>query len=151
MNKLLLAATAALLTAPAIAQAPTLHVSGWARPSVAAQKSAAAYVSVHNAGPGADRLLSVSTPAAAGASIHATSTAGGRARMRSAGALAIAANGRIDMKPGGLHIMLTGLKAPLRAGQKLPLTLRFERAGPVRTAVPIQMSAPAEKHGHHGH
>lgn len=151
MTKLLLALSATTLATPASAQAPALHVAGWARPTVAAQKSAAAYLSIHNAGRTADRLLSVSTPAATGAAVHATSTRGGIVRMRAAGALPIGAGGRIDMKPGGLHLMLTGLKAPLRAGRTLPLTLRFERAGVVRTAVPVQMSAPAESHGHNGH
>lgn len=151
MTKFLPALSAIALAAPASAQAPALHIAGWARPTVAAQKSAAAYVSIHNGGRAADRLLSVSTPAAAAASVHATSTRGGIVRMRAAGALPIGAGSRIEMKPGGLHIMLTGLKAPLRAGQKLPLTLRFERAGLVRTALPIQMSALVENHGHHGH
>jgi hypothetical protein len=63
----------------------------------------------------------------------------------------IGVNQRVAMKRGGLHIMLTGLTAPLRAGQKLPLTLRFERAGLVGASLPITMTAPPENHGHHGH
>lgn len=146
---LIAAAAAALLTFPAAAKAPTLHVSGWARATIAGQSGSAAYLNIHNAGPGADRLIAVATPAAASASLHTTSMAGGVARMRAAGPQAIAQGKLLDMKSGGLHVMLTGLKAPLRAGSRLPLTLRFERAGFMRTSVPIQMSAPNAGHSHH--
>ncbi len=142
---------AVLIGTPAVAKAPTIRVSGWARPTVAPQKSAAVYLSLHNGGPGSDRLLAISTPVAGSASVHSTTMAGGVMRMRGVASLPIAASQRITMKPGGLHVMLTGLRAPLRAGQKLPLTLRFERAGLVRTSVPIQMTAASEDHGHHGH
>ena len=151
MTKFLALLSASALATPAAAQAPVLHVSGWARPTVAAQKNAAAYVSIHNAGLGGDRLLSVASPAAANAAVHSTTMTGGVARMRAVGAVPIAANGRINMKSGGLHIMMTGLKSPLRPGGKLPVTLRFERAGLVRTTLPIQMSAPTEDHGPHRH
>jgi hypothetical protein len=62
---------------------------------------------------------------------------GGVMRMRSAGALTLAPNARIAMKPGGMHIMLMGLTAPLRPGTRLPLTLRFERAGNVQVSLPV--------------
>ena len=74
-------------------------------------------------------------------------------RMRGAGPLPIAAGGKLAMKSGGVHIMLMGLKAPLRPGAKLPLTLRFQRAGLVRTSVPVVApgSVPAEAAHPHGH
>lgn len=151
MRNVPLVVAAALVGTPAVAKAPTIHVSGWARPTVAAQKAGAVYLTLHNAGPGGDRLLSVSTPVAVSASVHSTTTAVGVMRMRGVANVPIAANQRIAMKPGGLHVMLTGLRGPLRAGQKLPLTLRFQRAGLVRTSVPIQMTGISEDHGHHAH
>jgi copper(I)-binding protein len=69
--------------------------------------------------------------------------------MRGAGPQVIAQGKALSMRPGGMHVMLTGLKAPLRAGSRLPLTLRFARAGIVRTSVPIQMSAPDDRHANH--
>jgi copper(I)-binding protein len=57
------------------------------------------------------------------------------------------------MKPGGLHIMLMGLKAPLRPGSRLPVTLRFEKAGLVRANLPVLSpgaQAPAAE-SHRGH
>jgi copper(I)-binding protein len=137
------------LAAPATAAAPAVHVTGWARPTVPGQNAAAAYLLIHNGGAAPDRLLAITTPAASSASVHQTSNAGGVSRMRPAGAPVIAPGKALAMAPGGLHVMLTGLKSPLRPGTRLPLTLRFQRAGLVRTAVPIQMSAPDASHAHH--
>lgn len=148
---MLLPAAAIVLAVPAPAKTPVLHVSGWVRPTVPSQNASAAYLSIHNAGPGADRLLSVSTPVASSASVHSTSTTGGIMRMRPAGPVPIAGGQQITMRPGGLHVMLTGLKAPLRAGGTVALTLRFERAGNVKVALPIRMSAPGDEHGQHRH
>lgn len=140
----------ALLSAPATAQAPSLHVSGWAR---AGATNSAAYVSVHNGGRTADRLIGASSPAARQVSIHDSRNVGGVMRMRAAGPLAIAPGASIAMKPSGLHVMLTGLKTPLRPGTRLPIMLRFEKAGLVRASLPV---LPAGAQGpaaeaHHGH
>lgn len=133
MKSLSFLAAAIALVVPAAAQAPALHVSGWARAGVG---SSAAYVSVHNGG-AADRLVGASSPAAREVSIHDSQNQGGVMRMRAAGAVPVSKGGMIAMKPGGLHIMLTGLKAPLKPGAKLPVTLRFEKAGLVRASLPI--------------
>lgn len=142
-------ALATLLAAPALAKAPAVHVEGWAR---AGSSSSAAYLSIHNGQRAADRLLGVSSPAARTVSVHNTTMQGGVMRMRSAGAVPIAADGRIAMKPGGMHVMLMGLKAPLRPGTKLPLTLRFERAGNVLVSLPVlPPGATPPKDAHDGH
>lgn len=139
----------ALVAVPAAAQVPNLHVSGWARAGVS---SSAAYVSVHNGG-GADRLLGASSLAAASVSIHNSQNSGGVMRMRAAGPLALRSGGMIAMKPGGLHIMLMGLKAPLRPGTSLPVVLRFEKAGAIRANLPILPPGSEGPGGaaHHGH
>lgn len=142
-------AAAALATAPAVAKAPVLHVSGWVRPTVAGQSGSAGYLDIHNAGPGGDRLLAVSTPGASRVSLHSTSMSGGVMRMRAAGPQLIRQGAQLRMKAGGLHLMLTGLKAPLKAGGRLPMTLKFQRAGLVRASIPIQMSAADDGHSHH--
>lgn len=129
---------AALVAAPVAAQAPIVHVNGWARATVPGQSASAAYLSIHNGGGRADRLLSVQSSVAGQTSIHSTTMAGGVMRMRPAGALTIGPNQMLEMKPGGLHVMLMKLKGPLKAGQRIPLVLRFERAGIVRTSVPVQ-------------
>ena len=139
---------ACALAAPAVAQAPALHVSGWARAGVG---SSAAYVSVHNGG-AADRLIGASSPAAASVSVHDSQNSGGVMRMRPVGALRVAAGGRLAMKPGGMHVMVMGLKAPLRPGTRLPLTLRFERAGNVQVSLPVlPPGSSGPKGDHRGH
>ena len=145
-------AAAALIAAPAAAKPSAMHVSGWARATIPGQTGSAAYLTIHNGGRSADRLISVSTPAARSATIHTTSMQGGVMRMRSAGPIAIAPNQQVTMKPGGLHIMLTGLKAPLSPGSKLPLTLRFAQGGTMQVQVTVQPPGYApESHDHHAH
>ena len=121
---------------------PRLEVSGYARPTVAGQSGSAAYLLIRNAGGGADRLLSASSPAVQSISVHESRTQGGVARMRGAEPLTIEGGATLTMAPGGLHLMLMGLRSPLRPGEQLPLTLSFERSGPLQTAIPIQMDAP---------
>lgn len=150
MRARFLALSALAIGLPAAAKAPTLHVEGWARATVPAQTGTAAYLTIHNSGPGADRLKSVSSPAARAVSIHSTSTAGGVMRMRSLNGLPIAPGKAVAMKPGGIHLMLTGLRAPLKAGQQLPLVLGFERAGTVRARISVR-STPPSMSNHAGH
>lgn len=144
-----IAAAAALLAAPAAAKSPGLKVEGWAR---AGTSNSAAYLTVHNGQRAGDRLLGAASPAARTVSIHNSVMDGGVMRMRPAGVLGVRAGGWLEMKPGGLHVMLMGLKAPLRPGTRLPLTLRFERAGNVQVSLPVLppgSSGPKEAHGGH--
>jgi len=138
-----LLALVALLPAVAASAAPTgVEVSGWARPTVAGQSSAAAYLVIRNYGPAADRLVSVSTPAAAMAGVHRSQVSGGVSRMRPAGEIIVPPGKMMTMGPNGLHVMLMGLKAPLKPGTTLPLTVRFARGGERHIRLPVQMSAP---------
>jgi len=104
---------------------------GWSRETVPGQASAAAYLTVINNGTGVDRLLTVSSDAAAHAMVHTTMTTDqGVSRMRHmADGLPIPPKTAVELSPGRTHIMLSGLKQPLRRGQKLTLELRFEKSG----------------------
>ena len=120
---LLLAATASC--APG---APDIQISdAWARATAPGQSSGAVYAMIDNRG-GADRLVDVSSSAGT-AMLHGSASADGISRMRMLPALPIPASARVELAPGRTHIMLTGLDAPLAAGAKLGLTLRFARAG----------------------
>jgi periplasmic copper chaperone A len=110
-------------------------------------KSGAAYVSITNHGARADRLLSVATPVAAHAGVHKTVMEGDIMKMEPAGVVDIPAMGILEMKPGGLHIMMTGLKAPLKEGSEIDMTLVFETAGEVKVKVPVGAMA-AGTHDH---
>ncbi|WP_162789137.1 MULTISPECIES: copper chaperone PCu(A)C [Sphingomonas] len=144
MNRtpLLLALAATLAATPASAAPTGVTVSGWARPTVAGQSSGAAYLVIRNYGPGADRLVAVASPAASMAGVHRSQLTGGVSRMRPAGPIEIAPGKMLTMAPNGYHVMLMGLKAPLKPGAKLPLTVTFAKAGRRTLQLPIQMSAP---------
>lgn len=142
-------AAAVALAAPAVAAPGGVEVSGWARPTVAGQSSGAAYLVIRNYGPGADRLVSVASPLASMAGVHRSQTAGGVSRMRPAGPVVVPPGKMLTMGPNGLHVMLMGLKGPLKPGTTLPLTVRFAHGGERRLQLPIQMSAPDDQPHRH--
>ena len=129
----------AILASVSGANANELMVSAaFARASATSMaKSGAAYVSVVNQGTEADRLLSISTPAARSAELHTTVMAGDVMKMIASGEIEVAAGGMLEMKPGGLHVMLMGLIAPLKQGETIEMTLRFEKAGEIKVMVPV--------------
>jgi periplasmic copper chaperone A len=63
--------------------------------------------------------------------------------MREVDAIDVPAGGKVKLEPGGLHIMLVGLKAPLAAGSSFPLTLKFEKAGELKVEVKVESGMPA--------
>ncbi|WP_019142073.1 copper chaperone PCu(A)C [Noviherbaspirillum massiliense] len=135
----------ALLAATATAHAHDyqlgeLHIGQpFARPSVPGQTSGAAYLSIENRGKTGDKLIGAASPAARAVEIHTMSMEGNLMKMREAGEVAIAPSQKIVMQPGqGYHLMLLGLKQPLKAGDKLPLTLNFEKAGKTEVSVLVQ-------------
>jgi periplasmic copper chaperone A len=126
----LLFASAALLLAACQPRAPEIAVEGgWARATAAGQAGAAVYLTIVNRG-GDDRLVHVSVPRAGQAMLHSSSMEGSVMRMRDLpDGLAIPAATTVELAPNGTHIMLAGLKAPLRPGEQFPVTLRFAKAG----------------------
>jgi len=124
----------------------------WARASAGAATTGAAYLTLKG-GAEPDTIISVSTPMAASAEVHATTTENGVSKMRAAPSLPIPARAVVTLAPGGYHIMLMGLKQPLTEGQTFPLTLTFAHAAPVTVEVPVQalgrgMPMPAHEDMH---
>lgn len=116
----------------------------YARPTVAHQPGGAAYLSIENRGGKADRLIGVATPAAKSAQIHTMSMDGNVMKMREAGEISLPAGAKVEMKPGsGYHIMLMGLTQPLKAGDRIPLTLSFEKAGKAEVSVVVEEAGKA--------
>ncbi len=117
---------------PAGSAAGGIAVSGaWAR-AAAQDGTSAAYLTIDNAGSSADRLLSVSTPAAGSSQVHETmSDASGMTGMQPVDGIDVPAGGQVQLKPGGYHIMLMELTKALTAGETIQLTLVFQKAGPV--------------------
>lgn len=120
-------------------QAGKLHLEQpTARPTRPGQPAAAAYVTIENRGNAPDRLISASTAVAGKTEIHTMTMEGGVMKMREAGEIMIAPGTTVVMQPGdGYHIMLLGLKKPLKTGEQFPLILHFEKAGKVKVAVEV--------------
>ena len=95
-------------------------------------KTGAGYLTITNTGKTPDRLLSVTTSAAARSDLHGTVQRGNVMQMRAqVGGVPVPAGARISFAPGSLHVMFIGLKAPLPAGRRIKARLTFEKAGSV--------------------
>jgi copper(I)-binding protein len=102
----------------------------WSRSSPKGAKVAAGYIAIENHGTATDRLLSASSAVAAKVEIHRMSMQDGIMTMRPVeDGLAIPPDQTVTLAPGGDHIMFVGLNAPFEEGQRIPVALRFERAG----------------------
>ncbi|HEY7739062.1 MAG TPA: copper chaperone PCu(A)C [Steroidobacteraceae bacterium] len=130
----LLVAFAMLVAAPALADKLTV-TGAWARPTPPGATMGAVYFRLHNGSGKSDRLLRLSTPVAADASVHRTEIVEDIARMREVSVLHVAPGEKVEFAPGGLHVMLMGLKRPLKEGQVFELELLFEVAGRVTVRV----------------
>lgn len=151
-HSLLLSATLLMLTGTA--QAEVSVTSAFSRASAPTAKAGAAFLTI-NIDAGNDKLLGGSSPVAEKVELHTHLMENGIAKMRPVeGGIAVSAGTPTELKPGGLHIMLIGLKAPLKQGESFPLTLSFEKAGTVTISVPVQgpgAKAPMAEHDHGGH
>lgn len=119
----------------------------WSRPTASGMPTGVAYLSITNNGPREDTLLAASTPAAARVEFHRTSVEAGMARMRPAGVLVVGPNITVTAEPGGLHLMLVDLKAPLVAGTFVPLVLKFKSAGEITVQLKVEASHGGAPHG----
>lgn len=128
-------------------RAPDIAIGhGWTREMAPGQSAAAVYLTVTNQGDGDDRLAGAEVPGAAAASLHSSSSAGGVARMRALeDGLEIPAHSSVELKPGGTHIMLTGLQQPLEAGQTVDLNLGFARSGPRPVVIRVVPATAADE------
>ena len=119
----------------------TLEISRpWARAATTAERTGGGFFTVANGGE-ADRLVAAATEIAEKVEIHAIKVVGSGIRMRPVEkGLSCPADTTITLKPRGYHLLMTGLKAPLVVGTKLPVTLTFEKAG-VRT-IDLVVEAP---------
>ena len=113
-------------------------VSPWARATVASVPVGGAFLTIVNKGTTDDRLVSASTPVAGMATPHRTVDDNGISKMVPVPAIEVKAGQKVTLAPGGYHIMLTGLKAPLIEGQSFPLTLVFDKAGKIDVMVKIE-------------
>ena len=140
MKSLVAALLVTLVAAPAVAAGPISVEKAWVRPAAKGLPTSAAYFTIRNTGP-ADSLEGVSTPAGR-ASLHMSMNHDGMMMMHGMSAVPVPAGGAVSFAPGGYHVMIEGLKAPLTAGQTTPLTLRFAKAGKIEVQAPVRPTAP---------
>jgi periplasmic copper chaperone A len=117
----------------------------WARATPQGADSGAAYMTVTNTGSRVERLSCVSSTAAGKCQVHQMTMQGGVMKMRPVvGGLAIKPGQTVTFKPGGYHVMLVGLKAPLQQGKTVDATLKVDNGGAVQVEFPIAaIGAPA--------
>lgn len=123
----------------------------WARASIGPAGNGAAYMTLVNEGDAPDTLVAVRSDLADAVELHTHSMDDGVMRMRPVDAIEIAADAPTVLEPGGLHVMLIGLRQPLQEGETFPLTLVFEAGGEVTVDVDV-VPVRGRGHGHgHGH
>ncbi|MBO33592.1 MAG: hypothetical protein CMM74_11550 [Rhodospirillaceae bacterium] len=111
----------------------------WARASAGKAKNGAAYIDqIINKGNTADRFIGVSSDVAMKTEIHNHILEGGIMKMRQVkGGIEVKPGHPVILKPGSYHIMMMGLKAPLKLGGTIQVTLEFEKAGKILVKVPV--------------
>jgi hypothetical protein len=157
-NVLLAAFALAISAAPALAddvKAGDLVISQpWSRATPGGAKVAGGYLTIVNKGAAPDRLISVSADIAGKSEIHEMAVENGVMKMRPLDkGLAIDPGKTVKFAPGGYHLMLQELKGPFKQGDKVPVTLQFEKAGKVAVSLDVQgvgAQAPGDA-GHSGH
>jgi periplasmic copper chaperone A len=136
MRRLLLASA---LFVSLAAQAQVKVDDPWVRATVAPQKATGAFMQLTSPKPA--KVVSASSPAAAMVEIHEMKMDDGVMKMRAVDALPLPAGQAVALKPGGYHVMLMGLKSPIKAGETVPLTLTVEGEDGKRTAVEVKAQA----------
>lgn len=148
---------AAVMAAPVRAEdvkaGDLLITQAWSRQTPAGAKVAGGYLTIENKGAAPDRLVSGSAAIAGRIEIHEMAMDGGIMKMRPLDkGLAIEPGKTVKLAPGGYHVMLMDLKGQLKQGDKVPVTLQFEKAGKVNLTLDVQgVGAQAPGGDHSGH
>ena len=141
-----------VLAAAAHAQSSDIAVSlAWTRAVGATAPTAVGYLTLRNRGANPDRLISAETPAARAVEIHEQRMEEGVTRMRPLpDGIPIPPGETVTLGPGGTHLMLVGPTRALARGERVPLTLHFERAGQIRVELSVE-AAGTRQPAHAGH
>lgn len=158
LNRLGVFVATALLSASAYAA--DIQVEGaWSRATAPGQDAAMA--DLHITSKQAASLVGVSTPAAGSVELHSMTHENGVMKMREVKSIELPAGKRVDLGESGYHLMLVGLKAPLKAGETVPLTLsikladkhmvKVETRAEVKALAETKAEPQADEHMHHHH
>jgi copper(I)-binding protein len=134
---------AALLAAPAHAQevraGDLVITQAWSRATPGGAKIGGGFLTIENKGSTPDRLVGGSADVAGRVEVHEMAMNNGVMTMRALDkGLTIEPGKTVKLAPGGYHLMMFDLKSPLKQGDKLPVTLEFEKAGKVKLSLDVQ-------------
>jgi len=137
------AITLTLFAAPARAQevkaGDLVITQAWSRATPGGAKIAGGFLTIENKGTAPDKLVSVSADIAGKAEVHEMAMDNGVMKMRPLDkGLVIEPGKTVKLAPGGYHLMLQDLKGPFKEGEKVPVTLEFEKAGKVAVSLDVQ-------------
>ncbi|HYH20900.1 MAG TPA: copper chaperone PCu(A)C [Azospirillum sp.] len=138
LSALLAAATAFAQGKPAATVGSITIADPWSRATAPGAANGAFFFVATNAGGEADRIVSASSPVAQKVELHTHRHEDGVMKMRPVEAIEVKPGEPAMLRPGGLHVMLMGLKEPLKQGSRFPVTLTFAKAGAVTVEVPVQ-------------
>ena len=129
-----------------------LKITGaWVKAMLPGQPVGGGYLTIENAGAEADKLVSVKSSASPDVEIHEMKMEGDVMKMRElSDGLEIPAGGKVELKPGGFHLMFMAVPEPFREGGTVKVTLNFEKAGEVEVSLPVAAAdakGPGEMHG----
>jgi copper(I)-binding protein len=138
-----LALLACLITAPARAQevkaGDLVITQAWSRATPGGAKIAGGFLTIENKGTAPDRLIGGSAEVSDKIQVHEMAMNNGVMTMRPLdNGLTVEPGKTIKLAPGSYHLMLTDLKTPLKQGDKVPVTLEFEKAGKVKLSLDVQ-------------
>jgi copper(I)-binding protein len=121
----------------------------WSRATPGGARTGGGFLTIENKGSAPDRLVGASADVAGKVELHEMAMNNGVMKMRPVeGGLAIDPGKTVKLAPRGYHLMMMDLKSPLKQGEKLPLTLQFEKAGKVAVTLDVQgVGAPAPSSG----
>ncbi len=140
-----LPALLAALTFAVGAQAADVKIeNAWVRATVPGQKVAGAFMDITAARD--MELVAGATPVAQSVELHFMRMDGGTMEMRELKSIKLPKGKTVSLAPGGLHAMLIGLKAPLKAGASVPLSLTVSDAAGKRSQIDVSLDVPASRH-----
>jgi copper(I)-binding protein len=149
LNALLVATVGFSMTTTAQAQNAKVGSvqieNAYTRATVPGQQVAGGFMKIENKGP-ADQLISASSPVAGEVQLHEMAMEGNVMRMRQVKEVVVPAGAIVELKPGGLHLMFMNIKAPLTAGEAVPVKLKFAKAGEVEVKMPVNVIGGGMKH-----
>jgi len=133
------------------AQANEIQIhNGYVRAVPPSTPVTAAFMEIHNPSSEARALISASSPAAKAVELHTHTQVEGVMQMRQVDKIDLAAKSTTHLQPGGLHIMLIGLKAPLKTDAKVLVSLKLDDGSLIELNLPVRkVATQGHMQGHH--